>query len=93
MQSGNVTIRNKTGLHARPASDFVAAAKSYAAKVTIRNTDEDEDTAVSAKSIVMLLAQGFEQGMNVTITANGEDEEQAVAELIELIDSGFGEEE
>ena len=93
MQSGNVTIRNKTGLHARPASDFVAAAKSYAAKVTIRNTDEDEDTAVSAKSIVMLLAQGFEQGMNVTITADGADEEQAVAELIELIDSGFGEDE
>ena len=93
MQSASTTIRNKTGLHARPASDFVAAAKGYASKVTIRATDEAEDTAVSAKSIVMLLAQGFEQGREVTITANGEDEDKAVAELVELIDSGFGEDE
>ena len=55
MQSASTTIRNKTGLHARPASDFVAAAKGYASKVTIRATDEAEDTAVSAKSIVAIL--------------------------------------
>lgn len=91
MQSASTTIRNKTGLHARPASDFVAAAKNFKSKITICDT-ADQDTAVSAKSIVMLLAQGFEQGTSVTITAEGEDAKQAVTELIELIESGFGEE-
>jgi phosphocarrier protein len=92
MLSASTTIRNKTGLHARPASDFVAAAKGYAARVTIRRTADAEDDAVSAKSIVMLLAQGFEQGDLVTIAADGADEVAAVEGLIELVDAGFGEE-
>jgi phosphocarrier protein len=93
MRAANTTVRNKTGLHARPASDFVGAAKGYTAKITIRDSAEDHSTAVNAKSIVMLLAQGFEQGADVTITADGPDEDLAVAALIELIDSGFGEDE
>lgn len=93
MQSASTIIRNKTGLHARPASDFVVAAKTYSAKVTIRHAEEDESTAVSAKSIVMLLSQGFEQGTTVTITADGADEDKAVAGLVELIESGFDEDE
>ena len=93
MRTANTIVRNKTGLHARPASDFVVAAKEYTSKITIRDAAEDESTAVNAKSIVLLLAQGFEQGATVTLAADGPDEDLAVAGLIQLIESGFGEDE
>ena len=92
MKNATTVIRNKTGLHARPATDFVAAAKKFESSITISDA-EDADSGVNAKSIVMLLASGFAQGTTVKIEADGPDEETAVDELIALIDSGFGEEE
>lgn len=83
-------IINKTGLHARPASDFVLLAKSFESKVMIRNVDHNSDP-VNAKSIVRLLAEGIGQGTKIEITAEGTDETKAVKELVELIESGFGE--
>ncbi|MCY1713368.1 HPr family phosphocarrier protein [Caproiciproducens galactitolivorans] len=89
MYSKITTIQNKTGLHARPASDFVKCASKFNSKITIKNVDDDE--TASAKSIILILALSLSQGMQVEITAEGEDEAAAVDALVELIDSKFGE--
>lgn len=90
MYQKQVTILNPTGLHARPASDFVVLAKRFSSKIQIRALRGDEP-AVNAKSIVMLLSLGLTQGTQAELTAEGEDEARAVEELAALIASGFGE--
>ncbi|HIY08072.1 MAG TPA: HPr family phosphocarrier protein [Firmicutes bacterium] len=90
MYSRKVTIQNRTGLHARPASDFIACASKFKSKITIKRVGEEDDA--NAKSIVMLLSLGLGQGTEVEITAKGEDEVEAVDALVALIETKFGEE-
>lgn len=88
MNTESIEVKNKTGLHARPAAVFVQTASKFKANITI----EKDGRQVNAKSILALLSIGASLGSMVTITAEGEDENQAVAELIALIQSKFGEE-
>lgn len=88
MVKRQVEIINKTGLHARPASDFVMLAKKFESKVTVCREGGEP---VNAKSIVRLLAEGIGQGTKVEIAVDGADEEAALAELVALVESGFGE--
>ena len=81
-------IVNKTGLHARPASDFVLAAKKFESKITIC---KEGGEPVNAKSMMRLLAEWIGQGMKVEIAAEGVDEAEAVETLVALVESGFGE--
>ena len=81
------TVCNPTGLHARPATEFVTEAKKYKSKITIQNAQE----AVNAKSVVLLLSLGLGKGTPVKLAAEGEDEKEAGEALAALIDSGFGE--
>ena len=90
MVKKSIFVKNKTGLHARPASDFVHAASKFSSKIKIRRAGE-EDEEVDAKSIIFLLSLGLCQGEEVEIIAKGDDEQEAVDALIALIDSGFGE--
>ena len=90
MYSRKVTIQNRTGLHARPASDFIACASKFKSKITIKRVGEEDDA--NAKSIVMLLSLALAQGTEVEITAKGEDEVEAVDALVALIETKFGEE-
>lgn len=89
MYSRSTTIVNETGLHARPASDFIKAANGYESDITIKKVDGA--MGINAKSIVLLLTLGLAQGTAVEISAEGPDEQAAVDGLITLIDSGFGE--
>ena len=89
MYSKRTTIKNQTGLHARPASEFIAMASKFSSRITIKKLSEDEDA--NAKSIVMLLALGLAMGEEGEIVAKGDDEVEAVDSLIALIDSKFGE--
>lgn len=89
MYSKRVTIQNKTGLHARPASDFIGCASKFKSKIVIKKLSDEEEA--NAKSIVMLLSLALGQGEEVEITAKGEDEVEAVDELVALINSKFGE--
>ena len=89
MVNKQTTIINKTGLHARPASDFVAAATKFKSKITIRRIDSDKEANV--KSIIFLLSLGLTQGTQVEVAASGDDEAEAVDTLVALIESGFGE--
>jgi phosphocarrier protein len=88
MVKKQLEIINKTGLHARPASDFVMTAKKYESKITVC---VEGGEPVNAKSVVRLLAEGIGQGAKIEIVVDGADEEAALAELAALVESGFGE--
>ena len=90
MYSKTVTVQNPSGLHARPASVFVGETKNYKSKITIKKTSSD-DEPLNAKSIILLLSMAITAGTEVEITAQGEDEVQAVDALVALIESGLGE--
>lgn len=91
MYTNTTTVCNPTGLHARPATKFVKEAKKFKSSIWIQRYAEPETGAVNAKSVVMLLSLGLGVGTEVKITAEGEDEKEAVDELVALINSGFGE--
>jgi len=88
MYSESIVVQNKTGLHARPAASFVQTASKFKSNITI----EKDSKQANAKSMLSLLSIGASKGCTVTVTAEGEDENQAVITLIELIRSKFGEE-
>ena len=87
MISRNVTIQNNVGLHARPATFFIQKANSYKCSVWV----ERDDRRVNAKSLLGILSLGISQGMNITLIADGQDENEAVEGLAELINSGLAE--
>lgn len=89
MYSRQTSIINETGLHARPAGEFVAEAKKFACKITIGEAGSGK--AANAKSIVTLLSLGLNKGKVVEIAAEGDDEQQAVDSLVALVEGGFGE--
>lgn len=89
MVKKQTTIINKTGLHARPASEFVAAATKFKSKITIKRIDSEKEANV--KSIIFVLSLGLTRGTQVEISASGEDEAEAVDTLVALIETGFGE--
>lgn len=88
MTQENVTIENKTGIHARPASIFVQTANKFKSKVQI----QAKGKTVDAKSILMIMSMGLVKGTEMTIIADGEDEADAVKALKDLVNSKFGEE-
>lgn len=88
MVTKQVEFINKTGLHARPASDFVMLAKKYESKITIC---KEGGEPVNAKSVVRLLAEGIGQGTKAELAAEGVDEAEAIEALATLVASGFGE--
>lgn len=87
MTEATATIENKTGIHARPASQFVQKASSFKSKVQIKAKGK----TVDAKSILMIMSMGLVKGTEVTIVADGPDEKDAVAALKQMIDDKFGE--
>jgi len=89
MQEVQLTIRNKVGLHARPAALFVQTANKFKSKVRAINNGREVD----AKSILSVLTLGAGQGAVITIIAEGEDEVQALKEMRLLVENNFGEEE
>jgi phosphocarrier protein HPr len=82
-----VTITNPTGLHARPAALFVQTAGKFTSYVWLSKNDKK----VNAKSIMGLMSLAVSSGTVIAIGAEGEDEQIAVKELIDLVTSGFRE--
>jgi multiphosphoryl transfer protein len=83
-----VTIPGKTGLHARPATVLVNAAKEFESEIQIRYGSQ----VANAKSLVSLLKLGVEGGQTVRLMAQGKDEDAALAALKQEIEAGLGEE-
>lgn len=82
-----ITITNPTGLHARPAAQFVQKAASFKCKVRIAANNKVAD----GKSILAVMGMGLKQNSQLMITAEGEDEGACIKGLEELIKSNFGE--
>lgn len=91
MYTRQTKIINVSGLHARPATEFVEAAKKYGSTLTIQNLSAEGALPVNAKSILRVLSAGLCAGCAVELSGEGEDEIRAVDALMGLIDSGFGE--
>lgn len=85
--SAIVTIKNRLGLHARPAMEFVDAASMHQAAVTVRRADQEVD----GKSIMQMMLLAATQGTELEIIADGPDAEAACAALKKLVDGGFSE--
>jgi phosphocarrier protein len=88
MASANVTIQNRLGLHARPAMSVVDIASGFRSDVTIAKGSQ----VVDAKSIMQLMMLAAVKGTELKVTAEGDDAEQAVAALVELVNGKFEEE-
>nr|MDT0657359.1 HPr family phosphocarrier protein [Micromonospora sp. DSM 115978] len=82
MPTRTVTVGSASGLHARPAALFVAAAAAAPVPVTIRTGDRP---AVPARSMLSVLALGARQGTEVVLEADGEGAEAALDELATLL--------
>ena len=87
-----LTVRNRLGLHARPAAQFVATAARFRAEVTVCNVTRGTGP-VSAKSINQVATLGVRQGHEIAIAAQGPDAEEALAALQALVEANFGEAE
>ena len=85
MLTRDVTITNSIGLHARPATFFIQKANSYKSSIWV----EKDDRRVNAKSLLGVLSLGIAKGMTVTLIADGQDEDNALDGLSDLIDTGF----
>ncbi|MCC2625866.1 MAG: HPr family phosphocarrier protein [Burkholderiales bacterium] len=84
-----VEIINKLGLHARASSKLVSLANTFKSELTIIKNDK----TASLKSIMSVMMLAVSKGTQVTLTADGSDEELAIKALIELINDKFGEAE
>ena len=82
-----VEIKNKLGLHARAAAKLVHCAAKFKSDIKIRKGDEEVD----GKSILGILLLAAGRGAMITIKADGEDEQAAVADIEKLIDAKFDE--
>ncbi len=81
-------LKNKLGLHARPASLFVRTANQYESDITVTK----DDVSIDGKSIIGLLTLAAEQDVRIRVTASGADAAEALHALEKLIDDRFGEE-
>lgn len=81
--SETVELVNESGLHARPAAEFVKTAAKYDAEVRVNGVD--------AKSLLAIMALALPKGAAVTIEGSGDDAQDAVDALVTLVRSGFGE--
>jgi phosphocarrier protein HPr len=82
-----LVVINETGLHARPAAQFVKAAGQFQASIAIFVGDRK----INAKSILSVLSGGITKGTKITLEIDGPDEQAAEVTLTNLIESGFGE--
>lgn len=83
----DVMVQNQVGLHARPATFFIQKANEFKSSIWI----EKEDRRVNAKSLLGILSLGIVGGMAIRVIADGADEQEAVSQLVALVESGFNE--
>ncbi len=85
MTEATTTVVNEYGIHMRPGMQLTDIANEFNSEVTITAKGQE----VNAKSILEVTMLGIACGDDITIKADGEDEEEMVAAIIELIDDGF----
>ena len=87
MVSKQVTLVNAQGFHMRPAQMFTAAMGKYASDVVIKFNGSD----VNGKSLLNIIPACIKCGSTIDIVCTGPDENEALAEAVQMIENGFGE--
>jgi phosphocarrier protein HPr len=82
-----VTIRNRAGLHTRPAAAIVKLAAKFKSEFYISK----DNLRINGKSIIGVMTLAAEQGAKLLLSFEGADEEEAFRTMEELFESGFGE--
>lgn len=85
----DVQIRNRLGMHARPAAQFVRLAGQFGADITVSRNGIDVD----GKSIMGVMMLAAEQGATLRVRAEGDDAAEAVAALVALLERRFDEDD
>jgi phosphocarrier protein len=87
MEKKDFKIKNRLGLHARAAAQLVQTANRFQSEITI----EKDGLEVNGKSIMGILMLAAAQGSRISVAVAGDDAQQALTALGQLIDDGFGE--
>ncbi len=83
----DIVVQNQVGLHARPATFFIQRANEFRSSIWV----EKEERRANAKSLLGVLSLGVTGGTDIRIIADGQDENEAVEALANLVNSGFAE--
>lgn len=84
-----ITIKNKTGLHARAAAKLVETSSSFSSCVEISNGDK----TVDGKSILSVMLLAASPGSELTLIVDGSDENEATQAITALVENNFGEDD
>ena len=82
-----IEIQNELGLHARPAAMFVKLANSFSSEIRVEKNGEQ----VNGKSIMGIMMLAASKGSRIRLVVNGDDAEEAVQALEDLLNGKFGE--
>ena len=85
MKSFDYTITDEIGIHARPAGILAKKAKEYASRITITKGGKTAE----AQKLMAVMSLGVKKGNEVIITAEGEDEEEAIAEIQKVLEENL----
>lgn len=83
MRSQKVILKNRIGLHARPAAIFVKKARNYDSEIIIKKGIQE----ANGKSIISIMALGAMKGDELILLTKGSDEDKSIAELSALLES------
>ncbi len=87
MTTKTVIIKNRAGIHARPAALIAQTANRFASEILI----EREDTRINAKSIMGIITMAASYNTELTLVAEGADETEAIAAIFALFENKFEE--
>ena len=87
MVKKKVIIKNITGLHLRPTGIFCEVAVRYKSQITF----EKQGTTANAKSVLSVLGACIKKGDEIELICEGEDEQEAMAAMLGIIEDGLGE--
>lgn len=87
MKVKTVTVKNETGLHARPATEIAKLANRYKSKIELKLGEKE----INAKMPLMIMSLGIKGNSQIEIKCEGEDELEAITEITELFENNFGE--
>lgn len=85
MKETNFTIINSLGIHARPAAEIAKLASQFESSITLFGNGKK----ANAKSLLMIMSLGIQNGQELKVSTDGSDEDQAMEALSELISNNF----
>lgn len=88
MREVKLTLTNKLGIHARPAAEIAKISSRYKSTITLHGNGR----MIDGKSMIMVMSLGVKNGYELTIQAEGQDEEACILALTELVENKFYEE-